>query len=559
MAGSYATMSRSWLEADDGPPVAAPGAGGPADQASCPYPRPAPPSPSTKTPLPRRGEYGVAGAVELSPGLLALVERLALEPCVFAALAALRASVLGSGLRLVGAAGGEPLHPLRGAVLRYAEALVEEIAQEFLKFGFVLLRMRPDGVLGEVLEVVGVSGYRLSYRDARGGRRYTCRRRAAGGGVRAAGGADQARPAQPRVSVVEYRPFRPGGRGQLCSPLGALLEHYALRLQVEDLRLAYSLDHSRGALVLGRRREGNVDRAWESWLLPGAAAATMGASEHSHARGEVPAKRQRTLRHAGDSFLCELACPPLYRYQVPGQRSGGGGAPCTSVAGICVTRDNTSLVYAREAIRPEHEVSHTLWSELVARVLNLPGGTPPGPAPTTPEGAHQQRAHDSGGEVERAHEARARALRTAILELVNYGQALTINHRCRALLSAARPASQPLCAGGGLWDALPALGSPAAGVAEPTEAELRECWWSVEALPPPASAAGLDTLLSVLALSSRLAGPELDLLRALYPHLLPAWARAAAGPGTLPPSAEPGPANTGAGDEPGPGAAPGGA
>jgi len=556
MAASYATMSGSWIEADDSPPAAAPGAGGPSDQAACPYPRPAPPSPSTKIPLPRREEYGVAGAVELSPGLLALVERLALEPCVFAALAALRASVLGSGLRLVGAAGGEPLHPLRGTVLRYAEALVEEIAQEFLKFGFVLLRTRPDGVLGEVLEVVSVSGYRLSYRDARGGRRYTCRRRAADG-VRAAGGAVQARPAQPRVSVVEYRPFRPGGRGQLCSPLGALLEHYALRLQVEDLRLAYSLDHSRGALVLGRRREGNVDRAWESWLLPGAAAATMGASEHSHARGEVPAKRQRTLRHAGDSFLCELACPPLYKYQVPGQRSGGGGAPCTSVAGTCVTRDNTNLVYAREAIRPEHEVSYTLWSELVARVLNLPG-PPPGPAPAAPEGAHQ-RARDSGGEVERAHEARARALRAAILELVNYGQTLTINHRCRALLSAARPASQPLRAGGGLWDALPALGGPDAGAAEPTEAELREYWWSVEALPPPASAAGLDTLLSVLALSSRLAGPELDLLRALYPHLLPAWARTVAEPGTPPPPTEPGPADKGAGDGPGPGAGVGGA
>eukprot|EP00808_Paulinella_micropora_P006796 g21708.t1 len=184
-------------------------------------------------------------------------------------------------------------------------------------------------------------------------------------------------PDRPSASNIKRRNAATERRSHLCpvqtrsSPLGALLEHYALRLQLENLRLAYTLDHARGTLVLGRRREGNVDRAWESWLLPGAATAAVG-SEPAHARGDVPARRKRTLRRAGDSVLCELACPPLYRYQVPGQRSGGS-APCTSVSGTCVTRDNTNLVYAREALRPEHEIPYALWSDLVARVFGLSG------------------------------------------------------------------------------------------------------------------------------------------------------------------------------------------
>eukprot|EP00808_Paulinella_micropora_P000383 g33051.t1 len=314
--------------------------------------------------------------------------------------------------------------------------------------------------------------YDISFTELRHRRKYSCLHRRSWGKARR------------DVVVVEYPPYRPNHTGIPCSPMCSLLETYLIRLQLENTRLAFSLDHAADGVLLARKRTGNVDRIFEKDPEAPGAPEGPGAPNVGN-RGFLPGLVFRAGKaDAGQlaelAFVEELGSDKFYELASRHIRT-------TAVAGVCAARDNTALVYSRDALRPEQEISHEQWCALVARAFSLPIG--------------QTDRRNRSAEVIHAFQFYRNSFlhQTALFrDFLNdlLADLETANLRARA----------------SHW-----------GLRTDVDKQLLKCWWKAEVLGAP-DTGSVEELLQLIKLQNTLR-PDLTheaaILRALYEKYVP--------------------------------------
>eukprot|EP00808_Paulinella_micropora_P031926 g7591.t1 len=307
--------------------------------------------------------WGSNSSVRISRSALALLERMSREPSVYSSLGKVKEQVGAGGLVIVDQKGQTPVHPL----LQTCELNA-------------VISATKARVAGSRVQLPGCPEVRyFVLRGPRGAERTA----AAPSGRREATGGPGAGRGSP-VVVIEYPPYRPNSEAIPNSPMASLLEVYALRLQLENTRLAYTLDHALDAVLLARRRQGNVDRIYEeAWLHSqpkwelGVSATAGPPIQNTRTDGRAHGGRLdpgfTALEQGRLAILQEVRAPPISQYaaaQGNGRRRGLRST--ASLAGLNVARDKSSVVYSRQAVRPEQEVSHALRHTMVLRVFSIP-------------------------------------------------------------------------------------------------------------------------------------------------------------------------------------------
>ena len=432
--------------------------------------------------------------------MLLALHKMSMEPCIFEALNKVREQIMSGGVSIVTQKGHRPRHSATVDLRAHVTKLAGQIIPDMFRQGLCLLAPRKHDTLGEVFECLDACDFDISFTELRHRRKYSCLNRRTW------------KKARRDVVVVEYPPYRPDQAGMPRSPMCALLETYLIRRQLENTRLAFSLDHAADGVLIARRRAGNVDRIFEeSYLrrtLPGGlgskgvptdrkqapvpswkdrdgpeavAPEPQSAETPGFLPGLVCRTGQQNAEHLAElAFLEELYADKFCQLPVQHRRT-------TAVAGVCSARDNTALLYSREAVRPEQEISYEQWCSLVARVFSLPLG----------HADHRNRNSELVHSFKFNRNSflhQTAQFREFLNELLADLEAASVRARASHY-----------------------------GLRTDNDKQLLKCWWRAEILDAP-DLGSVEELLQLIKLQNALRpelGHEAALLRALYEKYIP--------------------------------------